>query len=155
MEKKKKGQVAIVNRRATFEYHFLDTFEAGIALTGTEVKSLRGGNANINDAFCFFEHNELYIKNMYIKEYAYATYFNHESRRTRKLLLRRTELRKLERRVREKGLTIVPYRLYFSDRGFVKLEIALAQGKKSFDKRESIKEKDHKRDLDRMKKIKL
>lgn len=155
MEQKKKKQVEIVNRRAEFEYHFLDTFEAGIALTGTEIKSLRGGNANINDAFCFFENGELYIKNMYIKEYAFATYFNHEARRTRKLLLRKLELRKLEKRVKERGLTIVPYKLYFSDRGFAKLQIALAQGKKSFDKRESIKEKDQRRDLDRMKKIKL
>lgn len=155
MEQKKKKQVEIVNRRAEFEYHFLDTFEAGISLTGTEIKSLRGGNANINDAFCFFENGELYIKNMYIKEYAFATYFNHEARRTRKLLLRKLELRKLERRVKERGLTIVPYRLYFSERGFAKVEIALAQGKKSFDKRESIKEKDQRRDLDRMKKIKL
>lgn len=155
MEQKKKKQVEIVNRRAEFEYHFLDTYEAGIALTGTEIKSLRGGNANINDAFCFFENGELYIKSMYIKEYAFATYFNHEARRTRKLLLRKLELRKLERRVKERGLTIVPYRLYFSERGFAKLEIALAQGKKSYDKRESIKDKDQKRDLDRMKKIKL
>ena len=155
MEKKKKGKVEIVNRRAEYEYQFIDTFEAGIALLGTEIKSLRGGNANINDAFCFFENGELYIKNMYIKEYAFATYFNHEARRTRKLLLRKPELRKLDRRVKEKGLTIVPYRLYFTERGFAKLEIALAQGKKSYDKRESIKEKDHKRDLDRMKKIRL
>ncbi len=155
MEQKKKKQVEIVNRRAQFEYQFLDTYEAGIALTGTEIKSLRGGNANINDAFCFFENGELYIKNMYIKEYAFATYFNHEARRTRKLLLRKLELRKLERRVKERGLTIVPFRLYFSERGFAKLEIALAQGKKSFDKRESIKEKDQRRDFDRMKKIKL
>ena len=155
MEKKKKGTVEIVNRRAQYEYHFLDTLEAGIALLGTEVKSLRTGNASIGDAFCFFENGELYIKNMYIKEYAFATYFNHETRRTRKLLLRKTELRKLERRVREKGLTIVPYRLYFSERGFAKLEIALAQGKKSFDKRESIREKDQRRDMERLKKIKL
>ncbi|MCB9283307.1 MAG: SsrA-binding protein SmpB [Lewinellaceae bacterium] len=155
MEKKKKGKVEITNRRAEYEYQFIDTFEAGIALLGTEIKSLRGGNANINDAFCFFENGELYVKNMYIKEYAFATYFNHEARRPRKLLLRKPELRKLERRVREKGLTIVPYRLYFTERGFAKLEIALAQGKKSYDKRESIKEKDSKRDLDRMKKIRL
>lgn len=155
MEQKKKKQVEIVNRRAEFEYHFLDTFEAGLVLSGTEIKSVRGGNANINDAFCFFEHGELFIKNMYIKEYAYATYFNHEARRTRKLLLRKTELRKLERKVKERGLTIVPYRLYFTERGFAKLEIALAQGKKSYDKRESIKDKDQKRDLDRLKKIKL
>ncbi|MBK7406814.1 MAG: SsrA-binding protein SmpB [Saprospirales bacterium] len=155
MEKKKKGKVEIVNRRAKFEYHFVDTFEAGIALLGTEIKSLRGGNANINDAFCLFENNELYVRSMYIKEYAFATYFNHEARRTRKLLLRRPELRKLERKVKEKGLTIVPYRLYITERGFAKLEIALVQGKKSYDKRESLKEKDSKRDLDRMRKIKL
>jgi SsrA-binding protein len=154
-KKKKKAKVEIVNRRARFEYQFQDTFEAGIALLGTEIKSLRAGNANINDAFCFFENGELYVKNMYIKEYAFATYFNHEARRSRKLLLRRPELRKLEKRVKERGFTIVPYKLYFSERGFAKLEIALAQGKKSFDKRESIKEKDQRRDFDRMKKIKL
>ena len=153
MEQKKK--IEIVNRRAEFEYHFIDTFEAGIVLTGTEIKSIRGGNTNINDAFCFFEKGELYIKNMYIKEYAFATYYNHEARRARKLLLRKPELRKLEKKVKERGFTIVPYRLFFTERGFAKLEIALAQGKKSFDKRDSIKEKDHRRDLDRMKKIKL
>jgi SsrA-binding protein len=155
MEKKKKGKIEIVNRRASYEYHFIDTFDAGIALLGTEIKSLRTGNANINDAFCFFENGELFVKNMYIKEYAFATYFNHEPRRSRKLLLRKPELRKLEKKVKERGFTIVPFRLYFSDRGFAKLEIALAQGKKSYDKRESIKEKDHKRDFERMKKIRL
>jgi SsrA-binding protein len=155
MDKKKKGKVEITNRRAEYEYQFIDTFEAGIVLFGTEVKSLRGGNANINDAFCFFEKGELYIKNMYIKEYAFATHFNHEARRTRKLLLRRPELRKLERKVKERGFTIVPFRLFFSERGYAKLEIALAQGKKSYDKRESIKAKDHKRDLDRIKKMRL
>jgi len=155
VEPKKKGKIEIVNRRAEFEYHFIDTFEAGIALLGTEIKSIRAGNANIKDAFCFFENGELYVKNMYIKEYAFATYFNHEARRARKLLLRKPELRKLEKKVKERGFTIVPYRLYFTERGFAKLEIALAQGKKSFDKRESIKEKDHQRDLARLKKIKL
>lgn len=155
MEPKKRGKVEIVNRRAKYEYAFIDTYEAGISLLGTEIKSLRTGNANINDAFCFFENGELYIKNMYIKEYAFATYFNHEARRSRKMLLRKPELRKLEKRVKERGLTIVPYRLYLSDRGFAKVEIALAQGKKSFDKRESIKEKDERRDMDRLRKIKL
>ena len=155
MEKKKKGKLEIVNRRAEFEYHFVDTYEAGISLLGTEIKSIRAGNANIKDAFCFFENGELYLKNMYIKEYAFATYFNHEARRTRKLLLRRPELRKLEKRVKERGFTIVPFKVYISERGFLKVVIALAQGKKSFEKRESIKDKDNRRDMERLKKIKL
>lgn len=153
MSEKKKKSVEIVNRRAEYEYQFLDKFDAGIILQGTEIKAIRKGNANLNDAYCFFKNGELLIKNMFIAEYEFGNVFNHEPRRLRKLLLRRAELNKLERKVKERGLTIVPYRLHLSERGFVKLEIALAQGKKSFDKRESIKEKDVKRDLDRMKKF--
>lgn len=152
MAEKKKKNVEIVNRRAEFEYYFVDKFEAGIVLLGTEIKAIRKGNSNLNDAYCLFKNGELFIKNMFIAEYEHGNVFNHETRRLRKLLLRRVELRKLERRVKERGLTIVPYRVFISERGFVKLEIALAQGKKSFDKRESIKQKDAKRDLDRMKK---
>ena len=152
MEKKKKNSIEILNRKAKFEYHFLDLYEAGIMLTGTEIKSIRNGEVNLKDAYCVFRKGELFVRSMYIKEYAFGTYDNHEPRRERKLLLRRRELKKLEKRVKERGFTIVPYRLYLSDRGFAKLEIALAQGKKSYDKRESIKAKDQKRDLDRMKK---
>ncbi|MCB0703778.1 MAG: SsrA-binding protein SmpB [Saprospiraceae bacterium] len=154
MEKKKKQAIEIVNRKARFHYHFIDTLEAGLILTGTEIKSIRTGAVNLADAYCTFRKGELYIRSLYIKEYDFGTLANHEPRRTRKLLLRRTELRKLEKRVKEKGFTIVPYRLYLSERGIAKIEIALAQGKKSFDKRETIKEKDQKRDLDRIRKIK-
>lgn len=146
----------IVNRKAKFEYHFLQSFEAGIVLTGTEVKAMRQGLANLNDAYCVFERNGiLVVKNMFIAEYDHGTIYNHDARRDRLLLLKKPELKKLLRRVDEKGLTIVPYRLYFSERGFAKLEIALAQGKKAFDKRETMKERDNKRELDRLKKIKL
>jgi SsrA-binding protein len=149
---KDKGQknVMITNRKATHEYYFVLEFEAGLVLTGTEIKSIRAGYANLGDAYCIFEQGELYVKNMNISEYANGSYYNHETRRTRKLLLRRNELRKLERRLKEKGMTIVPYKLYLSDRGFAKLQIALAQGKKSYDKRETIKERDVKRDIDKV-----
>lgn len=156
-EKKKKNNkgVEIVNRKASHEYQFLDTLEAGIILQGTEIKSIRKGNVNLRDAYCTFKKGELFIKSMFIAEYDFGNVFNHEARRTRKLLLRQGELRKLEKKVKEKGLTIIPYRLYLSERGFAKLEIALAQGKKTHDKRQSIKDKDAKRDLARIKKMKL
>ena len=143
----------IVNRKAKFEYHLLQAYEAGIMLKGTEVKSLRNGEANLNDAYCLFINDELHIKNMFIAEYEKGNVFNHSTRRDRKLLLRKSELSKIKRRSTEKGFSIIPYRIYFSERGLVKVEIFLAQGKKSYDKRQSIKEKDAKRDLDRMKKI--
>lgn len=152
-KKKKEHKVEIVNRRARFEYTFLDVLEAGIMLLGTEVKSIRQGNANLRDAYCFFKQGELYIKSLFIAEYEHGNLFNHEARRTRKLLIKRLQLRKLEKQLKEKGLTIVPVRLYLNERGIVKLEIALAQGKKVYDKRESIKEKDLKRDLARVKKM--
>jgi SsrA-binding protein len=145
----------IINRKAKFEYHFIQMYEAGLVLTGTEVKALRQGMANLNDAYCLFDGSSLIVKSMFIAEYDHGTIYNHIARRDRRLLLHKSELKKLERRVTEKGLTIVPYRLYFTERGFAKLEIALAQGKKAFDKRETIKERDNKRDLDRLKKIKL
>lgn len=145
----------IINRKAKFEYHFIQQLESGLVLTGTEVKALRLGLSNLNDAYCIFDHGNLIVKNLFISEYDQGTVYNHDSRRDRRLLLHKSELKKLERRVMEKGYTIVPYKLYFSDRGFAKLEIALAQGKKSFDKRETIKERDSKRDLDRIKKVKL
>ncbi len=142
----------IINRKAKFEYHFIQELDAGIMLVGTEVKSLRSGNANISDAYCIFKNGELIIKSLYIGDYDHGNINNHESRRDRKLLLKKTELKKLERRVNEKGMTIVPYKVFFSERGLVKIKIVLGQGKKSYDKRESIKERDLKRDLDRYKK---
>lgn len=155
-DKKKKAKVIeIVNRKAAYEFQFLSEFEAGIMLTGTEIKSIRNGEANLKDAFCFFRKGELLIKNMFIAEYKYGNQFNHETRRLRKLLLRKTELKKIEKKAKEKGFSIVPYRLFISPRGFAKLDIKLAQGKKTYDKRDSIKERENKRDLDRMKKIRL
>lgn len=145
----------IINRKAKFEFSFIQQFEAGLVLTGTEVKALRQGLANLSDAYCVFDHGNLIVKNMFIAEYDHGTIYNHQARRDRRLLLHKAELKKIERRVTEKGHTIVPFKLYFSDRGFAKLEIALATGKKSFDKRETIKERDSKRDLARIKKIKL
>lgn len=152
---KKSKRIEILNRRAAYEYNFLSTYEAGIMLKGTEIKSIRKGNVNLRDAYCIFQKGELYLKSMFIAEYEFGNYANHETRRTRKLLLKKRELRKLERRVKEKGHTIVPYKLYINERGFAKLEIVLASGKRSYDKRHSIKEKDSKREMDRMKKIRL
>jgi len=143
----------IINRKAKFEYQLLQGFEAGIMLQGTEVKSLRNGDGNLSDAYCLFRNGELYVRNMFIGEYKHGNVNNHDTRRERKLLLRKSELGKLEKRVTEKGLTIVPYRIFFSERGLAKLEVFLAQGKKAYDKRESIKQKDLKRDLDRMRKL--
>lgn len=142
----------IVNRKARHEYHLTDDFEAGIMLKGTEVKSLRQGNANLNDAYCIFKDGNLVIKSMYIAEYDHGNINNHETRRDRRLLLKKSELRKIDRKITEKGMTLVPYKIYFSERGFVKIEIWLASGKKAYDKRESIKERDNKRQLDRLKK---
>ncbi|MCC6814924.1 MAG: SsrA-binding protein SmpB [Saprospiraceae bacterium] len=147
------SELEIVNRKATHLYFFTQVFEAGIILTGTEVKSIKSGKANLSDAYCAFEHGELWIRNMHISEYDSGLQ-NHEPKRPRKLLLNRSELRKLERKVNEKGNTIIPYRVYLSDRGMIKIEIALASGKKSFDKRDAIKEKDQKREMERIQKYK-
>ena len=143
----------IVNRKAKFEYNFLQRYEAGITLVGTEVKSIKSGDANLTDAYCLFKNGELIIKSLYVAKYHHGNRNNHETRRDRKLLLKKTELKKLERRVNEKGLTVVPYKIYLSERGMIKLEICLSQGKKAFDKRQSIKEKDQKRELARMRKM--
>jgi SsrA-binding protein len=145
----------IVNRKAEYEYIFIKKYEAGIMLHGTEVKALREGLANLNDAYCYIKDEELYVKNMFIAEYSQGTYYNHDARRLRKLLLRAAELKTLARRVSEKGFTIVPYRIYFNERGLAKLEICLAQGKKAYDKRDAIKERENKREMDRLKKIRL
>ncbi len=139
----------IVNRKAKYEYHVMQEYEAGLSLLGTEVKSLKAGNANLSDAFCLFHKGELFLKSAFIAEYNYGNINNHETRRDRKLLLRKTELKKIEKRVTEKGYTIVPYKFLFSERGFAKVVIWVAQGKKAYDKRQSIKEKDIKREMDR------
>ena len=152
-KKKKSNPVEIKNRKATHEYHFIETYEAGIQLYGTEIKSIRAGNANLNDAYCTFENGELYVRSLFIAEYLFGNIFNHETRRDRKLLLHKQELKKLRRKVKEKGFAIVPFKLYINERGFAKLEIALAQGKKAYDKRQSIKARDTKRELDRMRKL--
>lgn len=146
-------KVNIVNKKAKFEYFFEGTLEVGIILTGTEIKSIRLGRASLAEAYCRFKGNELYIHGMHISEYTEGTYNNHEPVRVRKLLLHRREAKKMVRRVTEKGVTIVPYRLYITERGFAKVEIALATGKKSHDKREVMKERDSKREMDRIKKM--
>ncbi len=151
-KEKKKQKIEIVNRKAAYEYSFIQEFDAGIMLTGSEIKSIRSGNANLSDAYCIFENGELWVRNLYIAEYEYGTDSNHLPRRNRKLLLRRPELRKLERGIREKGSTIIPYKIFISDRGLAKVTIELARGKKAFDKRETIKEREDKRDLDRLNK---
>jgi len=142
----------IVNRKAKFEYHFLQGFEAGMVLKGTEVKSLRIGDGNLNDAYCHIVNGEVYIKSMYIAEYSFGNINNHKTRRDRKLLLRKSEMRKISKKITEKGFTVVPYKVYFSERGHAKVEIFIAQGKQGFDKRQTMKDRDNKRDLDRIKK---
>lgn len=152
MATKKQYKIEIVNRRATFEFQFLDVLEAGIVLTGTEIKSIRKGDVNMRDAYCLFRDGELFLYSLFIGEYSHGNQFNHDERRTRKLLLRKSEIKKWEKKVKEKGFTIVPHKLYMTERGFAKMSIALAQGKKAFDKRETIKAKDQKRDMERIKK---
>lgn len=142
--------INIKNKRASFEYEFIEKFVAGIQLFGTEIKSIRAGKANLADSYCYFSCNELYVVGMHISEYKFGSYYNHEEKRERKLLLNRKELNKLDRKTKESGLTIVPLRLFINDRGFAKMEIALCRGKKHYDKRESLKQKDHKREIDRM-----
>lgn len=143
--------VPIVNKRARFEFELLEKFEAGMVLVGSEIKSIREGKANLIDSFCAFSNGELWIRNLHIAEYTWANRMNHETKRARKLLLKKQELRKLEGKVKEKGLTIVPLRIFLNDRGFAKIEIALAKGKKTHDKRATIRERDIARDMDREK----
>lgn len=145
----KPAEVNIRNKRATFEYELIDTYVAGMVLRGSEIKSVRDGKASMNDAYCQFKDDELWIKNLNISEYKEATVWQHEPLRMRKLLLSKKELSKLLAKVKERGFTIIPLRLFITERGFAKIEIALARGKKVYDKRASIKEKDQKRDLDR------
>ncbi|WP_276499646.1 SsrA-binding protein SmpB [Pontibacter litorisediminis] len=141
--------VNIVNRKASFEYQFLDKYTAGVMLMGTEIKSIREGKVNMQDGYCVFTRNELWLHNVHISTYTEGTHYNHEPMRARKLLLNKSELRKLERGAEEQGVTIIPIRMFINDRGFAKVEIALARGKKLYDKREDIKAKDVKREMER------
>ncbi len=143
----------IQNKRARFEYEIIDEYTAGIVLTGTEIKSLRNSKASISESFCEFnERGELFTVNVNIEEYAFGTRFNHRPKAQRKLLLNKKELKKLHKEVKNSGLTIVPLRLFINDKGFAKMRIALARGKKLYDKRETLKDRENKRDLDRVKK---
>jgi len=145
--------VNIKNKKAKFQYELLDKYTAGIVLTGTEIKSIRDSKASIAESFCEFnEQSELFVVNMTIEEYLYGTYYNHKPKATRKLLLNKRELKKLEKEVRNTGLTIIPLRLFINEKGLAKLDISLARGKKLFDKRDSIKDRENKVRLDRIKK---
>jgi SsrA-binding protein len=141
--------INIKNKKASFEYQLLEKFVAGVVLTGSEIKSIREGKVSLQEAFCDFRNNELFVRQMNIAMYKQASYLNHEPTRERKLLLNKRELKKLKKKLDEKGLTIVPMRMFINDRGLAKIEIALGKGKKLYDKRESIKERDQKRDIDR------
>ncbi|MFW5707752.1 MAG: SsrA-binding protein SmpB [Bacteroidota bacterium] len=143
------NRISIRNKKASFEFFLLEKFVAGMVLTGTEIKSIRAGKASINEAYCAFVGGELFVRNMNISEYEYGTYHNHEPKRERKLLLTARELKKLESKLSEKGLTLIPTLLFINEKGLAKLEIALAKGKKLYDKRETLKQKDTKRDLER------
>ncbi|HEY0741993.1 MAG TPA: SsrA-binding protein SmpB [Chryseosolibacter sp.] len=143
--------VNIQNRQARFEYEILDKYTAGIVLTGTEIKSIREGKVNLQDGYCYFNRGEVFVKGVNITPYAQGTHYNHEATRERKLLLKKTEIQKLEGKIEEKGLTLIPLRLFINDRGFAKMEIAVGRGKKLHDKRDSIRERDAKRQLDRLK----
>ena len=145
------NMINIKNRKASFEYQFIDTFVAGISLVGTEIKSIRNNKANISDAYCVFTDNELFVKNLHISEYPNGGYINHEPKRERKLLLNRQELNKMLVKIKKKGNSIIPIRLFINEKGKAKLEITLAKGKKTYDKRESIKENDQKREIERIK----
>ena len=144
------AKINIHNKRAGYEFAIVDRFEAGIILRGSEIKSIRNGGGSISEAFCFVRDGELFVRNMNIPEYSHGAYANHEPVSVRKLLLKKKELQRIDAKVREKGLTVIPTRLFINDRGFAKLEVGLGRGKKKFDKRESIKEKDNKREMDRV-----
>lgn len=145
-----KSDIKIKNKKAEFEYFLLDRIVAGLVLTGTEIKSIREGKANLSDGYCCFFQDELYVKNMHISEYSHGTHYNHEPKRDRKLLLNKRELRKLLNKTKIKGFTIIPVQLFIDENGRAKLEISLAKGKKSYDKRDALKEKDLQRDMQRL-----
>lgn len=146
----KLSEVNIKNRRANFDYAISETFTAGIVLTGTEIKSIRQGKASLVDTFCYVNSGEVWIKNMYVAEYFYGTYNNHQTRRDRKLLLNRKEINKLQKASKENGMTIVPLRIFINDRGLAKVVVGLGRGKKEYDKRQSIKEREDKRNMVRL-----
>ena len=149
MAKEKKHSVQINNRRASFDYEFLETFVAGIQLVGTEIKSIRAGKASLQDAYCYFSGNQLFVRGMNVALYAWGSWGQHEPVRDRRLLLTKRELRHLHEEDKKKGLTIVAVRLFIAENGYAKLLIALAKGKREYDKRQSIKEKDVRREMDR------
>jgi SsrA-binding protein len=149
MKEKLPNNILIKNKRATFDYELLETFAAGLVLTGTEIKSIRLGKASLVDTYCIVERGELWVKNMYVAEYFYGTYNNHQARRDRKLLLTKRELKKIDSAARNSGFTIIPTRLFVNEKGLAKLVVAIAKGKKEYDKRESIKHRDDKREMDR------
>jgi len=144
-----KNIINIKNKKARYEFEFIETYTAGIVLSGTEIKSIRNGKASIIESYGVLDNNEIFIRNMYIQEYENGTHYNHKPRKDRKLLLNKTEIKKISRKIKLKGLTIVPINLFISKKGYAKLKIAVAKGKKLYDKREDIKMKDQKRDLDR------
>ncbi len=144
-----KKEINIRNKKASFDYEFIEKYTAGIILTGTEIKSIRNGQVSFTDSYCLFFSKELWVKNVHIAEYSYGSYNNHEPKRDRKLLLNKKELTKIEKKISEKGLTIVPVKLFVDDRGFAKIVIAVARGKAKFDKRHDIRDRDNKRELDR------
>jgi SsrA-binding protein len=148
-----KGNIVIKNKKASHDYEFLEKYIAGIILSGTEIKSLRLGKATITDSYCFFNNGELFIKGMHIAEYWWGNLNNHDPLRERKLLLTSRELRKIERKIKESGLTIIVIKVFINDRGLAKAEIAISKGKKEYDKRETLKRKDHAREMDRMRKV--
>lgn len=150
--KRNSGDIVIRNKKASHDYEFLEKYVAGIKLTGTEIKSIRLGKATIADSYCFFNNSELYIKGMHIAEYWWGNLNNHDPLRERKLLLTKRELRKIERKVKETGLTIIVIKVFINDRGLAKAEIAISKGKKEYDKRETLKRKDSERELDRFRK---
>lgn len=148
----KKNRIRIKNRRAEFDYALLERYVAGLVLTGTEIKSIRAGKAGLTDSYCIIDRGEVWVKSMYVAEYAFGSYNNHPSRRDRKLLLNRREIRRLEQDSKAPGITIVPLLLFIDDNGRAKLQIALARGKKEYDKRQTLKEKEDRREMDRVKK---
>ncbi len=142
--------INIKNRRATFDYEIGDTYTAGMVLTGTEIKSIRAGKASLTDSYCIIDGGEVWVKQMNISEYFYGSYNNHAARRDRKLLLSKKEIAKIEKAISDPGYTLIPLRIFINDRGFAKLVVGIARGKKQFDKRQAIKEREDKRILDRM-----
>ena len=144
------NNIVIKNKKASFDYEFIETFVAGIVLTGTEIKSIRLSKASLVDSYCVVIRNELWVKNMYIAEYFYGTYNNHEARKDRKLLLNRREINKIDQLSKNTGFTVIPVKLFINEKGLAKLVVTVAKGKKAYDKRQALKEKDDKREMDRM-----